>query len=89
MMLVQKGASTMARGSARIPKFTEWRASRHLTQVDVANGADVSINTIRNAESGQRISPINLAKIAQFLGVTPEVLISRGPYDETGDNAVS
>jgi transcriptional regulator with XRE-family HTH domain len=60
----------------------EARIMFDLTQVDVANGADVSINTVRNAESGQRISPINLAKIAQFLKVTPEELISGGPYDK-------
>ena len=68
----------------RMAKFTEddWsrlgdfvrrrRTALGLTQQDLADKAGVSINTVGNVESGQRIRELNLSKICKALDWVPD-----------------
>jgi DNA-binding Xre family transcriptional regulator len=53
------------------------RHDRQLRQKDVAEMADVNVETISRAENGRSISTLNLAKIAKALDVEPGVLLRR------------
>ncbi len=52
------------------------RNSRNFTQEDLEERAGVALRTIQRAESGDGISPVNLAAVAKALAMTPDALIA-------------
>ena len=61
---------------------TAWRKLRNLTQAQLAERADVGVNTLRRVEHGDGgITLENLLRILRVLGVLDGVLRSLDPYE--------
>lgn len=65
--MAEKGETTMSEKK----RIAEWRQERHLTQMQLAVKAEVTIGTIQSIEAGRRGVNINTAqRLAEALGVT-------------------
>lgn len=61
---------------------TTWRKLRNLTQAQLAERADVGVNTLRRVEHGDGgITLENLLRILRVLGVLDGLLRSLDPYE--------
>jgi transcriptional regulator with XRE-family HTH domain len=63
----------------QIPRLTEWRKARALTQVELAERAGVSARTVAGLEAGDSARLRTVRKLAEGLGVPVEELTEPPP----------
>lgn len=80
LILVRSEMSNRRRGLCiESERLRTLRTARGLTQRQLAELADCSVRTIRNAEQGRGIDPSTLRAIAQALATSPATLIRSSP----------
>jgi transcriptional regulator with XRE-family HTH domain len=64
----------------QIPRLREWREARALTQMELANLADLSSRSVAGYEAGAGARPPTVRKLAQVLNVEIADLIGEADY---------
>lgn len=60
-----------------LPHLKAWRLKRFIGQAEMARSAGISKGTVARAERGTEVvSFANIRKLAEVLGVTPDVLLT-------------
>jgi DNA-binding XRE family transcriptional regulator len=70
------------RYTTRLPYLRDWRRFQHLTQLVLAEQANVSHQTIVRAELGLPVHDVNVQKLATALGLDASTLAHRAPAEE-------
>ncbi len=60
--------------------LTTWRKLRHITALQLADRAGVSINTVLRLESGKSSNVESLFRVARALGILDEVNAAFDPF---------
>jgi transcriptional regulator with XRE-family HTH domain len=76
---MQMAKRTMTGRGITVPYLNAWRATRGLSQVELATRADLSLSTVSRTEQGGKVSLPNAVKLARALGVSVNDLKSTDP----------
>ena len=68
----------------QIPRLREWREARALTQVELAELADVSSRSVAGYEAGAGARPPTVRKLAQVLAVDIADLVGEADHPKDG-----